>query len=349
MLTLPPQWVTTPRPGRRRWLVAGGSVALAAGIGVRPCIGRAQVTGVYPEPGRAVRLILGVYTGGAFDAQARTIAQAVAEQTGARVEVENLAGPAFLATIARVTRAEPDGYTLLYAPSAVLTQNPHTLADLPYDPFHDFTPITLATRGPAVLCANATIPSTNVRELVAWARGNPGKLVFGSFGVGSTSYLYTKAFARTVGIDVGQVLYPGPLEAVRDLLEGRIQACFDSGTAALANARTGRVRLLGVAAPARNRFMPDVPTLAEQGVAGLDMPGFTLVAGPARMEPRLVAMVNEVFVRALSTQSVVDAVASGAFETVPSTPAQAVSEIRIAHDKWGELVRRIGLKKKPAT
>ena len=342
---------TSERPARRRLLAAAGIAASAAVTAGRPGLARAQgVTGVYPERDRVIRLVLGVTQGGPLDAQARIIAKAVSGQTGASVEVENRPGAAFIESAQEVSRAEPDGYTLLYSPSSLFAQNPHIMAKLPYDPFTDFTPITLATRGPLVLTTNASlVPSTNVRELVAWARSRPDRLVFGSFGKGSTSHLFAKAFARTAGIQIAHQPSASSTDVIRDLLEGRSLACFESVTTALANARTGRVRMLAIAASERNRFLPEVPTFDEQGLAGLDLPTFTMIAGPARLEPRRVAMVNEVFVRALSTQSVVDVIAEGAFETVPSTPAQAVAQLRQAYDRWGEMLQRIGYQKQPAS
>ena len=193
----------------------------------------------------------------------------------------------------------------------------------------------------------AKVAAANVRELIAWARGHRGKLIFGSFGPGSTADLYARAFAQAAGIEVEILQSDGPVEAIRDLLEGRSHACFETATTAIANARTGRVRMLAVALPERIGLLPELPTLGEQGVAGLDLPTFTMIAGPARMEPRRVLMVNEVFVRALSTVSVSDAIAVGAFETVPSTPTQATTQLRAAYDKWGEMIQRIAYRRQP--
>ena len=353
MPSLPSLTAIPERPGprlpmRRRLLAAAGIAASAAG-GIRPV--RAQsLTGVYPERDRTIRLVLGVTQGGSLDAQARVIARAVADQTGAIVEVENRPGAAFIESAQEVSEAEPDGYTLLYGPSSLFAQNPHTLANLPYNPFTDFTPITMATRGPLILTTNAAlVPSSNVRELIAWAGSHPDRLVFGSFGPGSTSHLYAKAFARTAGVTVQHHASASPPEVIRDLLEGRTTACFDAATTAMANARTGRVRMLAVAAAERNRFLPEVPTFEEQGLKGLDLPTFTMLAGPARLEPRRVLMVNEVFVRALSTPSVVEAIAAGASETLPSTPAQTASQLRQAYDRWGALIEQIGYQKQPIT
>jgi tripartite-type tricarboxylate transporter receptor subunit TctC len=334
-----------PAPVRRRAFAGLGSLAALASVGLPPGARAQAVPAIYPQPGRTIRLVVATVQGGAFDLHARTIAQKVAEQTGNSVAIENMAGQNLVGSAQEVIEAAPDGYTLLFGPSTLFAQLPHTRIVVPYDPLKDFTPITVATRGPLVLTAHPSLPATNVRELVAWAKEHPGKLVFGSFGIGTSSHIFAEAFARIVGIEIVHVPYNASIEATRDLFEGRILAYFDVAPTAIANARTGKIRLLGVAAPERNRFMPDVPTIAEQGVPGIDLTTFAAIAGPARMEPRLVAMVNEAFVRALATQSVADAIAAGGYEAYPTTPKQAQVEIRSAYDRWGEMVSRIGFKK----
>jgi tripartite-type tricarboxylate transporter receptor subunit TctC len=244
-----------------------------------------------------------------------------------------------------VVRAAPDGYTLLYGPSSTFAQNPHTLNNVPYDPFKDFTPITLATRGPLVLTLHSSVPAGNVKELVAWAKANPGKLSFASFGVGTSSHVYAEAFAKAAGIEMVHVPYKGTADAARDLLEGRVQAYFDAAPTAIINEKTGKIRILGVAAPVRNPFMPNVPTIAEQGVSGIDLTSWIAIVGPAKMPPELVAKVNAVFVAALSNKDVRDTIARGAYETAPSTPDELATEIRSAYERWGAMIRQIGFQK----
>jgi len=317
---------------------------LALGLAIASA-GSAAQTSTYPAPGKAIRLVVGLAAGGSLDAQARVVAQKITEQTGAQVIVDNKPGASMMLSAGEVMRAAPDGYTLLYAPSSVFAQNPHTLVNVPYDPFTDFTPITLAARGPLVLTLHTSVPANNVKELVAWAKANPGKLTFASFGVGTSSHVYAEAFAKAAGIEMVHVPYKGTADAARDLLEGRVQAYFDAAPSAIINEKTGKIRILGVAAPVRNPFMPNVPTISEQGVPGIDLTSWIAVVGPAHMAPDVVAKVNAVFVQALATPQVHDAIAKGAYETAPSTPAELATEIRAAYERWGAMIRQIGFQK----
>jgi tripartite-type tricarboxylate transporter receptor subunit TctC len=290
-------------------------------------------------------LLVGLAAGGSLDAQARVIAQKLTEQTGAQVIVDNKPGASMMLAAVEASRAAPDGHTLLYAPSSTFAQNPHTLSNVPYDPFKDFTPITLATKGPLVLTLHTSVPATTVRELITWANANPGKLNFASFGTGTSSHVYAMAFAKAAGIEIVHVPYKGTADAARDLLEGRVQAYFDAAPTALINERTGKIRILGVAAPVRNSFMPTVPTISEQGVAGIDLTSWIAIVGPKGMAPELVAKVNTVLVAALSNPQVKETIAKGAYETAPGTPAELTVEIRQAYERWGAMIKQIGFER----
>lgn len=322
---------------RRLFVLAGLCGGVAAGAFAQGV--------VYPQPGKPIRLVVGLAAGGSLDAQARVVAQKVTEQTGVQVLIENRPGASMMLAASEVARAIPDGYTLLYAPSSTFAQNPHTLNSVPYDPFKDFTPITLATKGPLVLTLHTSVPATNVKELVAWAKANAGKLNFASFGTGTSSHVYAEAFSKAAGIETVHVPYKGTADAARDLLEGRVQAYFDAAPTAIINERTGKIRILGVAAPVRNPFIPNVPTISEQGVPGIDLTSWIAIVGPAKMPPELVAKVNAVFVAALSDRQVYDAIAKGAYEASPSTPEQLTTEIKSAYDRWGAMIKAIGFQK----
>jgi tripartite-type tricarboxylate transporter receptor subunit TctC len=316
------------------------------GAAFAPRLGLAQTQALaYPQPGKPIRLVVGLAAGGSLDFQARTIAQAVTEQTGHQVIVENKPGASMMLAATEVVRAAPDGYTLAYAPSSIFAQNPHTLINVAYDPFKDFTPITIASRGPLVLTVHAPLGVKNVQELVAWGKANPGKLIFASFGIGTSSHVYAEAFSKAANVPIVHVPYKGTADAVRDLFEGRVQAYFDAAPTAINNERTGRIKIIGVAAPTRNQFLPNVPTISEQGVAGIDLTSWIMLAGPANMPATLVKQVNSVFTKALGTSSVKEAIAKGAYEASPSTPEEAATEIRLAYDRWGAMIRQIGFQK----
>ncbi|HSV47752.1 MAG TPA: tripartite tricarboxylate transporter substrate binding protein, partial [Ramlibacter sp.] len=267
------------------------------------------------------------------------------EIAGTQVIVDNKPGASMMLSASEVMRAQPDGCTLLFAPSSVFAQNPHTLLSVPYDPFKDFTPITLASRGPLVLTVHQSLPVHNAKELVAWAKANPGKLNFASFGTGTSSHIYAAAFAKAVGIEVTHVPYKGTADAARDLLEGRVQAYFDAAPTAIQNSATGRIRMIGVAAPKRMIAAPDVPTFTEQGVPGMDLTSWIAIVGPANMPKEVVAKANALLVQALSSADVKEFIARGAYEAAPSTPAELQIEMRLAYDRWGAMVKQVGLEK----
>jgi tripartite-type tricarboxylate transporter receptor subunit TctC len=317
--------------------------ALTAAMALAPLHSTAQ--SVYPKPGRPIRLLVGLAAGGSLDGQARSLAQRLTEVAGTQVIVDNKPGASMMLSAQELMRSAPDGHTLLFAPSSLFAQNPHTLSSVSYDPFKDFTPITMATRGPLVLTLHVSVPAQSVKELVAWAKANPGKLNFASFGTGTSSHVYAEAFSKAAGIESVHVPYKGTADAARDLLEGRVQAYFDAAPTAIQNSKTGRIRMLGVASPARNPAIPEVPTISEQGVPGIDLTSWIAIVGPAGMPADLVTRVNGLVTQALLSPQVKEFVAKGAYEVSPSTPAELAADIRSAYDRWGAMIKQIGFVK----
>jgi tripartite-type tricarboxylate transporter receptor subunit TctC len=325
------------RISRRRFAAWVGSATML------PLATGAQAS--WPQPGRPIRIVVGLAAGGSLDAQARAVARRLTEITGTQVIVDNKPGASMMLSASEVMRAQPDGYTLLYGPSSLFAQNPHTLSTVPYDPFKDFTPITMAAKGPLVLTVHQSLPVHDAKDLVAWAKANPGKLNFASFGTGTSSHIYAIAFAKAAGIEVTHVPYKGTAEAARDLLEGRVQAYFDAAPTAIQNAATGRVRMIGVAAPKRAAAIPDVPTFTEQGIPGMDLTSWICFVGPPKMAPELVNRLNSLLVQALTSPDVKDFYAKGAWEAAPSTPAELDHEMHVAYDRWGQMIKQIGFQK----
>lgn len=321
---------------RRQFGALAASAALASPLGV-------LAQGTYPN--RPIRLVVGLAAGGSLDGQARSVARRLTEIAGVQVIVDNKPGASMMLSASEVMRAPADGYTLLYAPSSVFAQNPHTMSSVPYDPFKDFTPITLAARGPLVLTVHQSLPVHNVKELVAWAKANPGKLNFASFGTGTSSHIYAMAFAKAVNIEITHVPYKGTADAARDLLEGRVQAYFDAAPTAIQNAAGGRIRMIGVAAPKRVIVAPEVPTFTEQGVPGMDLTSWIAVVGPAGMPRDIQMKANAMLVQTLNSPDVKDFIAKGAYEASPGTPAELMTEMHVAYDKWGQMVKAIGFEK----
>lgn len=330
--------------GRRRalaWLASAG--AGAAGSAALAPLAAFAAPAAFPEKGRPVRIVLGLAAGGASDTQARYVARQLAEVLQTPVIVENRPGASFILAAEEVIRAAPDGYTMMYAPSSVVAQNPQTLAQVRYDPFKDFTPISLGARGPLVLTVHVSVPAKTVQELVAYIKANPGKLSYASFGTGTSSHIYGEAFARQAGLDVVHVPYKGGADAAKDFLAGRVQYYFDAAPNAIQNTATGKVRMLAVAAPKRSPMLPDVPTMTEQGVSGVDMPSWLGFFGPAHMPAPVVARLNEALATVLAMPATRDFFRQGAYEAESSTPQQLADLTRSTYDQWGGIIRQLGL------
>jgi tripartite-type tricarboxylate transporter receptor subunit TctC len=298
----------------------------------------------FPLNGKPVRVLVGFAAGGGTDIQARLLQPHLAAALGVPVIIENRPGASTMLAAQEVARAAPDGHTILYSFSGAFTQNPHTLASVPYDPLKDFTPISLASRGPLILVAHTSLPVNNVKELVAYARANPGKLNYASFGTGTSSHLFGELLARQSRIDLVHVPYKGAGDAVKDLLSGRVQLMFDAAPTAVQNAGTGRVRILGIVAEKRVPLLPNVPTITEQGIPGVDILGWLGFFGPANMPPATVKTLNSAIAKALASAEVKEGFAKGVYEAVPSTPEELGAMVRSAYDQWGKIVKQLGFK-----
>lgn len=327
------------RIDRRRAL---GALALCLAPALATSVS-AAATAPFPEKGRTIRIVLGLAAGGASDTQARFVANKLAEVLQTSVIVENRPGASFILATEEVIRAAPDGYTIMYAPSSVVAQNPQTLAQVRYDPFKDLTPISLGARGPLVLTVHTSVPAKTVQELIAYIKANPGKMSYASFGTGTSSHIYGEAFARQAGLDVVHVPYKGGADAAKDFLAGRVQYYFDAAPNAITNTATGKVRMLAVAAPKRSPMLPDVPTMTEQGVTGVDMPSWLGFYGPAHMPAPVVAKLNAALAQVLAMPATRDFFRQGAYEAESSTPQQLDELTHSTYEQWGSIIHQLGL------
>ena len=299
----------------------------------------------FPQPGKTVRVLVGFAAGGGTDIQARIVAPRLAEALGVNVVVENKPGAGTSIAAAEVTRAAPDGYTILYSFNGAFAQVPFTLAGgVPYDPVKDFSALSLGASGSQILVLHVSVPANNIKELLAWAKANPGKLNIASFGTGTSSHLFAEMFMRQSGVEMVHVPYKGTGDAVKDLLSGRVQIMFDAGTSAIANAATGRLRMIGVVGEKRSPFTPDVPTLTEQGIKGIDLVGWLGWFGPAKLPPEVVKRLNAALVKAHADPEVKAAFEKGGYESVSSTPDELAGMVRRDIDRWGRIIKDIGYK-----
>jgi tripartite-type tricarboxylate transporter receptor subunit TctC len=288
-------------------------------------------------------LIVGLAAGGSLDSQARAVARRLAEITGTQVIVENKPGASMMLSASDVMRAQPDGYTLLYAPSSLFAQNPHTLSSVPYDPFKDFTPITMAARGPLVLTVHQSLPVQSAKDLVAWAKANPGKLNFASSGNGSSIHLSGELFKAMTGTDIVHVPYKGSPQAINDLMAGNIQVMFDNVPSIGPHVKAGRVRGLGVSAPKRAAQFPDIPTIAE-AVPGYETNSWGGVIGPAKLPKEIVSRLTAEIRKALGAPAVAERYRQLDTEPDGAGPEAFLELVRKETPKWADVVKKSGAK-----
>jgi tripartite-type tricarboxylate transporter receptor subunit TctC len=280
--------------------------------------------------------------GGQTDIQARAIGQKMSEALGVSVIVDNKPGGATMIGAREVQKAAPDGHTLLYT-IATHVQTPHLYKVPPWDALRDFTPITAGSKSHTVLTAHVSAPYNSVAELVAYAKANPGKLNYASFGAGSTSHLNGEKFRRLAGIDMIHVPYRGSGDAMRDHLAGVVQLFFDGPTTAISNAKTGRVKLLAQASETRAAALPDLPTMRELGY-DVGMWGYIWFWGPAGMSPATVDAVYAPLAKAILLPEIRELFAKGGSEASGVPPAEMARLARSLSDRWGEVIREIGVK-----
>ena len=320
-----------------RFRIAFAVLALVAGT--------SSFAQTFPQSGKTVRVLVGFAAGGGTDIQARIVAPRLAEALGVNVVVDNKPGAGTSIAAAEVARAVPDGYTILYSFNGAFAQVPFTLAGgVPYDPVKDFSALSLGASGSQILVLHVSVPANNIKELLAWAKANPGKLNIASFGTGTSSHLFAEMFMRQSGVEMVHVPYKGTGDAVKDLLSGRVQIMFDAGTSAIANAATGRLRMIGVVGEKRSPFTPDVPTLTEQGIKGIDLVGWLGWFGPAKLPPEVVKRLNAALVKAHADPEVKAAFEKGGYESVSSTPDELAGMVRRDIDRWGRIIKDIGYK-----
>ena len=311
-----------------------------AGIGALACFGPSPAAAAgYPE--RPVRFIVALPPGGSPDLLARTIANGLNWPDPIVVENRTSGGRNLAADM--VAKSAPDGYTWMLVTDNILTANPH-LGRTPFDPFRDFTPVTLVARLQFLLVVHPSVPAKSVQELVALARAKPGALNYGSSGNGSAQHLGTAMLQYLAGIEMNHVPYKGAGPALLDLLPGRIQVWIGAANSLLPHVKEGRLRLLASVGARRYPTLPDVPTIAEAGVPGYSHGVWAAVIMPARVAPAIVTKVNADVGAVVSAPDVKAKLAVQGIDVETSSPQALARLIREDFDRWGKVVRATGIR-----
>jgi tripartite-type tricarboxylate transporter receptor subunit TctC len=294
-------------------------------------------------PDKPIVLVIPFPPGGPTDAMARTLAAEMQNRLGQPMIVENRAGAGGNIGAEYVARATPDGQTLLFGTSGPLAINASLYRKVNYDPVKSFAPVIQIGHLPNILVVNPTVPAKNVKELIAYAKANPGKLSYASSGNGASSHLAGVLFNASAGIDLQHIPYKGTGPALNDLLGGQVSMSFTDVLTALPYVKTGKLRALGVTTTERSQALPDVPTVAEQGVPGYDVSVFFGIVAPTGTPPDRIAKLNQAFVEVLDTPKVKQLFASQGLEPAPSsTPQQLGKFIQAQVTKWAGVVKQAG-------
>ena len=303
-----------------------------------------SIAGAQTYPSKAISLVNGFPPGGATDIALRQIAAKLAERLAQPVVIDNRAGAAGTIAGSAVARAAPDGYTLLFGVAANLAMAPATMKNPPYDPATAFSPIIEVARGPYIWMVKPSVPAKNLKEFIAWAKANPGKVNYGSPGQGSVHHLAGELFKRAAGLDMVHVPYKGGTTAYTALLGGEIDAMFDAMPSPLPPIAAGKIRALGVTGEKRLQVLPDVPTFAEQGVGGVDVHFWWGFVGPAGLPKEIVAKLNAEIGRVLADAELKSTLAKWNIEATPGTPEAFGAYVAQESKRWREIVAGSGLK-----
>jgi tripartite-type tricarboxylate transporter receptor subunit TctC len=312
---------------------------LLAGAAVLFCGGAAA-----QFPDRALRLIVPQAPGSATDTVARMLAPEMARPLAQPVVVENRPGGALTIGIDAVAKAAPDGYTIGMGPIGALAITRHMVAKLPYDIERDLQPVALVAKGHLLLAVSPSLPVKSVRELVELAKRTPGRLVNASSSNGSPGHVAGELFKYMTATDIVHVPYKGGAMAINDLIAGHVQVIFESLNSIAPHARSGKVKALAVSGARRSPGFPELPTIAEAGVAGYEAGTWSGVIAPAGLPPAVLARLNAAVNEAIRAPIFVERFATIGDEPAGGTPEDFAATIRRDSARWGEVVRRSGAK-----
>ena len=308
-------------------------IAAALALCMAPAVPHSMAR-IYPS--KPVRVIVPAAPGGGLDLVGRIFSARLSEIWGQQAIVENRAGANFIVGTEAVSKAAPDGYTLLFTSHAAFTINPVVYSGLPYR-VSDFTPIMLVYITPSALLVNSAVPANNVQELVAHLRANPGKLNHASNS--ASTQLASELFKAIAKVDYADINYKGGVLAASATAAGETQLCIVDMGSATAQVKSGRAKLLAVTTPQRSKLRPDVPTIAESGVPGYAYTGMTALAAPAKTPSDIIARVSADMRRALSVPEAVAKIEAVGGEVFASSPEDAARLLREELDRWTQLVR----------
>ena len=295
-------------------------------------------------PAKPVRMIVPFPPGGATDLLARVVAQKLAEAIGQQVVVDNRPGAGGALGSRLMLDAQADGYTILTSSVSTHAIGPHLYAKPPYDPVRDFAAITALSSTPTVMMVSGTLPVNSLKDFIALAKTRPGQLNYGSSGVGTQFHLSGELLKLQTGISMVHIPFKGTALVYPDLFSGQVSMLFDTLSVAIPFIKAGRVKALGVTGTQRTPTLPDVPTIAEGGVAGFSAGLWLGVWGPAKLPREIAERLSAEIAKLLKQADVKERLLAQGMEPIGDTPAQFAGFVQREFEQWGKVVRAAGVK-----
>ena len=320
---------------RRRFL------HLAAGAAALPAVSRIARAQTYPT--RPVRVIVPFAPGGPTDIFARLVAQKLSEHFGKQFYVENIGGAGGNIGMGQGARAAPDGYTILVVPPSFVV-NPALYNKVPYDPYKDFDPVTIAVTAPPVLTVHPSLPVQTVRDLVGFIKAHPGKYNFASPGTGTPGHLVGELFRLSLGLDLVNIPFNSAGLAIGSTVAGHTPIAFTAPPPVVPQVKEGKLRALAVASKTRLQALPDVPTMAEAGYPDIEGEVWLAVIVPARTPKEIIALLLREIVKTIALPDMKERMATLGFDPVGSAPEECAAYFRTEAAKWAKVIRQAGIK-----
>ncbi|MES2973584.1 MAG: tripartite tricarboxylate transporter substrate binding protein [Pseudomonadota bacterium] len=288
---------------------------------------------------KPIRLVVGYPPGGGIDFAARTVQAPLQEALKQQVVVDYKPGAGGMLAAGELTRAAPDGYTLLLANTGPFAIAPYLQAKLPYDPVKQFTYIGQISQGSYIAVTRMDHPAKDLKEFVAWAKANAGKVNFASGGAGTSTHLNGELMNQATGLDMTHVPYKGSAPAMQELMGGQTQLLIDAGTVLLPQVKGGKLKALAVTGPKRDPQLPDVPTVRELGLASMESVGFQGLVGPAGMPREVVDKLSAELARVVLQAEVKAKFAASGAEVHSQGPAEFAAFVKADNEKWARLIK----------
>lgn len=307
-------------------------------------LGFAAQAGAQTYPERSARIIVPFPPGGNVDISARIIAQSLSDELGQPFVVENRAGASGMVGADHVAKSKPDGYTLLVSSNSAISIVPLTNPNAPYEPLRDFATISTLALTPMVVVVNPEVPAQSIKELVALAKKEPGKLTLATPSSGSINHMAIEMFQAATGTKFNLVHYKGNAPALNDLVGGHAQASFDQLTSSLPHVKAGKLRALAVTSARRAPELPEIPTLEEAGFPGLQAVTFTAILAPRNTPPEVIAKLNAAVNKALQTPSVRERFAASGAHVQGSTPEEFYRFLQSEQTRWSKVIKDANIK-----